>query len=307
MSGNRPAEPNFNHSRKEQGAGSTHAEKTNAQLLDDLERLLDCQEAEDLDVDQLEACLDALQERAPVMEDFDPSSIMARLQAEHPALFESEEKENEEKEAISSPDASPRSVRRSGRARRILRRVEIAAALIVVLCIGASAVGLNPFQAITQWASEVLHIGRNPSGVMELPEGTASEYRSLEEALAAYGVDPSGCPTWVPEDYTLYRIDVQNSSGGLKFVATYATDYSEMYIRVTQFSDGASSVFEKEEGGYIYTHNGLNFEIVDNLEVTKAGWQIGPYIYTITGQIDISEIQDMIDSIELQQGENNKI
>ena len=109
MSGNRPAEPNFNHSRKEQGAGSTHAEKTNAQLLDDLERLLDCQEAEDLDVDQLEACLDALQERAPVMEDFDPASIMARLQAEHPALFESEEKE-----AILSPDASPRPVRRSG-------------------------------------------------------------------------------------------------------------------------------------------------------------------------------------------------
>ena len=227
MSGNRPAEPNFNHSRKEQGAGSTHAEKTNAQLLDDLERLLDCQEAEDLDVDQLEACLDALQERAPVMEDFDPASIMARLQAEHPALFESEEKENEEKEAISSPDASPRPVRRSGRARRILRRVEIAAALIVVLCIGASAVGLNPFQAITQWASEVLHIGRNPSGVMELPEGTASEYRSLEEALAAYGVDPSGCPTWVPEDYALYNVSVQDSSGGLKFMASYVADRGE--------------------------------------------------------------------------------
>lgn len=297
MSGNRPAEPNFNHSRKEQGAGSTHAEKTNAQLLDDLERLLDCQEAEDLDVDQLEACLDALQERAPVMEDFDPASIMARLQAEHPALFESEEKENEEKEAISSPDASPRPVRRSGRARRILRRVEIAAALIVVLCIGASAVGLNPFQAITQWASEVLHIGRNPSGVMELPEGTASEYRSLEEALAAYGVDPSGCPTWVPEDYALRDVTVLNSNGGLKFIASYDAERGDMFIRITQFEDSTSSVFEKEEGGYIYNHNGLKFEIVDNLEVTKAGWQIDPYVYTITGQVDISEITNMIDSV----------
>lgn len=297
MSGNRPAEPNFNHSRKEQGAGSTHAEKTNAQLLDDLERLLDCQEAENLDVDQLEACLDALQERAPVMEDFDPASIMARLQAEHPALFESEEKENEEKEAISSPDASPRPVRRSGRARRILRRVEIAAALIVVLCIGASAVGLNPFQAITQWASEVLHIGRNPSGVMELPEGTASEYRSLEEALAAYGVDPSGCPTWVPEDYALYGIDVQNSSGGLKFVASYASDSDDMFIRVTQFMDGASSILEKEEGGYIYTHNEIEFDIVENLESANISWQIGSYSYTVTGSLDKDQIISIIDSI----------
>lgn len=298
MSGNRPAEPNFNHSRKEQGAGSTHAEKTNAQLLDDLERLLDCQEAEDLDVDQLEACLDALQERAPVMEDFDPASIMARLQAEHPALFESEEKENEEKEAISSPDASPRPVRHSGRARRILRRVEIAAALIVVLCIGASAVGLNPFQAITQWASEVLHIGRNPSGVMELPEGTASEYRSLEEALAAYGVDPSGCPTWVPEDYALKSINVINADGGLKFITLYSSDRGEMYIRVTQFEDGAASALEKDEGGYTYNHNGIEFELVENRDVSKASWQIGSTVFAITGELNTSEITKMVDSIQ---------
>lgn len=297
MSGNRPAEPNFNHSRKEQGAGSTHAEKTNAQLLDDLERLLDCQEAEDLDVDQLEACLDALQERAPVMEDFDPASIMARLQAEHPALFESEEKENEEKEAISSPDASPRPVRRSGRARRILRRVEIAAALIVVLCIGASAVGLNPFQAITQWASEVLHIGRNPSGVMELPEGTASEYRSLEEALAAYGVDPSGCPTWVPEDYALYNVSVQDSSGGLKFMASYVADRGELYIRVTRFDDDSSINLEKEVGGYIYTLNHIDFDIIENNSSANISWQIGSHLYTITGPLEREEILNMLDSI----------
>lgn len=303
MSGNRPAEPNFNHSRKEQGAGSTHAEKTNAQLLDDLERLLDCQEAEDLDVDQLEACLDALQERAPVMEDFDPASIMARLQAEHPALFESEEKENEEKEAISSPDASPRPVRRSGRARRILRRVEIAAALIVVLCIGASAVGLNPFQAITQWASEVLHIGRNPSGVMELPEGTASDYRSLEEALAAYGVDPSGCPTWVPEDYALGSVIVRDADGGLKFSASYSSNRGELFIRITQFNDGASSALEKEEGGYTYTHNGIEFDIIENMETANVNWQIGSYAYTITGSLTNDEILNILDSIVFIQEE----
>lgn len=303
MSGNRPAEPNFNHSRKEQGAGSTHAEKTNAQLLDDLERLLDCQEAEDLDVDQLEACLDALQERAPVMEDFDPASIMARLQAEHPALFESEEKENEEKEAISSPDASPRPVRRSGRARRILRRVEIAAALIVVLCIGASAVGLNPFQAITQWASEVLHIGRNPSGVMELPEGTASEYRSLEEALAAYGVDPSGCPTWVPEDYALYNVSVQDSSASLKFIALYVADRGELYIRATQFDDDSSINLEKKIGGYIYTLNHVDFDIVENNSSANITWQIGSYLYTITGSLEKEEILNIINSISFAQEE----
>lgn len=303
MSGNRSAEPNFNHSRKEQGAGSTHAEKTNAQLLDDLERLLDCQEAEDLDVDQLEACLDALQERAPVMEDFDPASIMARLQAEHPALFESEEKENEEKEAISSPDASPRPVRRSGRARRILRRVEIAAALIVVLCIGASAVGLNPFQAITQWASEVLHIGRNPSGVMELPEGTASEYRSLEEALAAYGVDPSGCPTWVPEDYALYNVSVQDSSASLKFIALYVADRGELYIRATQFDDDSSINLEKKIGGYIYTLNHVDFDIVENNSSANITWQIGSYLYTITGSLEKEEILNIINSIPFAQEE----
>ena len=48
-------------------------------------------------------------------------------------------------------------------------------------------VGMNAQDAIERMKGIHcgLHIGRNPSGVMELPEGTASEYRSLEEALAA--------------------------------------------------------------------------------------------------------------------------
>ena len=91
MSGNSTAGPNKMHLGNKGSPHSGTDPQTNAQTLRRVEAMLDAASAETLDVDALEALLDDLQERAPVMEDFDAGSILPELERSHPALFEQEE------------------------------------------------------------------------------------------------------------------------------------------------------------------------------------------------------------------------
>ena len=296
MSGNSPAGPNQTHLRNAANSHSKSDPRSNSQALSQAVDMLDAASAETLDVEALDALLDGLQERAPVMEDFDPSSILGALKQDRPEFFTPEE-----------PGAAPAAQRRQGRrkpgrTRRFLR-LEVAAAILLLLVISAGAMGFSPVQRLMDWASEILHIDRNPSGVMELPEDSDAEYRSLEEAMLANGVEPVGCPTWVPEDYSLENVIVLNIDGGMKFLATYYSDRGEMFVRVTEYADTTSTAFEKSEGGYIYTHNKIEFDIMQNLDIVKIGWQINFYAYSITGALNNEEIERIIKSINFDEGE----
>lgn len=296
MSGNSPAGPNQTHLRNAANSHSKSDPRSNSQALSQAVDMLDAS-AETLDVEALDALLDGLQERAPVMEDFDPSSILGALKQDRPELFTPEE-----------PGAAPAAQRRQGRrkpgrTRRFLR-LEVAAAILLLLVISAGAMGFSPVQRLMDWASEILHIDRNPSGVMELPEDSDAEYRSLEEAMLANGVEPVGCPTWVPEDYIFSYAQAMVSDDTIKFAASYVSlERGELFIRVTMYNDITSTSFEKNEGGYTYTYAGIAFNIVQNLDITKIGWQLDSCAYSITGPLEKKEAEHIINSIEIKEGE----
>lgn len=290
MSGNSPAGPNQTHLRNAANSHSKSDPRSNSQALSQAVDMLDAASAETLDVEALDALLDGLQERAPVMEDFDPSSILGALKQDRPELFTPEE-----------PGAAPAAQRRQGRrkpgrTRRFLR-LEVAAAILLLLVISAGAMGFSPVQRLMDWASEILHIDRNPSGVMELPEDSDAEYRSLEEAMLANGVEPVGCPTWVPEDFSLQYIRVWDEDSSLKFLAFYTAVDRDMFITVIQYKDDASSAYEKVEGGYSLTYDDIVFSVMENLNSTNIDWQIGSSIYSITGKLNNEEIENIIESI----------
>lgn len=287
MSGNSTAGPNKMHLGNKGSPHSGTGPQTNAQTLRRVEAMLDAASAETLDVDALEALLDDLQERAPVIADFDAGSILPELERSHPALFEQEE----------SQAAASTGSRKTGRTRRFFRLAEVAVMVAVLLAVSASAMGFAPLQRLMDWASEVLHINRNPSGIMELPEDSPAEYHSLEEAMLANGVEPVGCPTWVPSIYTLQEVQAWDFDGGIKFVATYYSERGDMFIRVTKYGDKTSSTFEKKDGGYTYFHDDIEFTIIENLKTSTVEWQIGEYAYSVAGPLETNEIIIMLDSI----------
>ena len=59
----------------------------NEQLLAEIDRLLASENPEEMDVSRLEACLALLQQRCPVMADYDTEQAKVRLQSDHPELF----------------------------------------------------------------------------------------------------------------------------------------------------------------------------------------------------------------------------
>ena len=64
--------------------------KTNTELLKAIDDMM-ALPAEEIDTDFVNACLDLLQDRAPITEAYDPQKTLDRLHEEHPALFEIEE------------------------------------------------------------------------------------------------------------------------------------------------------------------------------------------------------------------------
>lgn len=57
------------------------------ELLQEIEQILATSSSADMDTDKLEAYLDILQERTPVMEDYDAKAEWEKTKAQHPLLF----------------------------------------------------------------------------------------------------------------------------------------------------------------------------------------------------------------------------
>jgi hypothetical protein len=260
--------------------------KSNSEVLNELEEKMASMNEDDFDFELVEQHLKVLQDRAPVMTDYDESSEFARLQNEHSGLFDED------------IDSRTPNVKRRKKAVRFLRITEVAVAAVLCLTISANAFDFNPIKMLINWMEDVLQVQSGPSGIMELPEGSGNEYKSLEDALASKGADSGECPTWIPADYSLLNVSVKSSELVTDFVAYYLSNRGDIIIEVTKFNSNWNGTSEKNPGGYIYEHSGYEYYIVSNLEDSKAGWTSGSSTYLINGKITENEIKKMIDSIQ---------
>lgn len=270
--------------------------KSNTELLEEIEQML--AQGLDMDTDKLEQYLATLQERAPVMTDYDPDQAWEQLQSSHPLLFEEEQSAGNTKPQHSKKDTSARKLHWN----KFLRALEVAALLSLFFMITANAAGFNPIRAILNWADEIIQVYQNPSGIMELPADDPSEFHTLEAALIADGIDTEFLPRWVPKDYSLRLINTRYTDDSTKYSAFYQSDRGDLMIRVADYYNPSwADIEERENGGTEYVLNGIEFYLVSNYEQCKAGWQIGRYSYVIRGQVTEEEIKVMIDSIKQEQ------
>lgn len=256
---------------------------SNTELLQQIEILMDAP-SETMDTDLIELYLSKLQERTPVMEDYDADAQWKELmdQPLPPA---------EEHKTAKSRAARPRP-------RRVLKWVYTGLAAVLALVITTSAFGTNPIQAVLDWANDAIQVYTNPSGIMELRD-PSKEYQSLEEALERNGIDSCSCPTWVPQDYQLTDVNYANFGDVSRYWALYDSERGELTILVIQEDDMTLSLMaEKEPGGYTYPNAGIEYYIVTNTENNKAWWQYGGCSYRISGNISEQELISIIDSIK---------
>ena len=145
---------------------------TNAEILQAIEIMMDAPE-EEMNTDRIEEYLSILQSRTPVTEEYDSEVQWAKLEEAHPLAFEDSSQLEEMTPSFSARKEELHHVRHI---HMLTRGAGVAAAVIVLSTVTANALGFHPIHAILQWAEGIVQVCINPSGTMELPDNTPSEY-----------------------------------------------------------------------------------------------------------------------------------
>lgn len=266
--------------------------KSNTELIDELIFMTSHSSVEDLDVDKVAAYLETLDERAPIDEPLGENEADAWER-----VLEKTEVGNTISDKLPEQDERRHRSRRTG---KILHSVLLAAAFALVLsCVVAFAAGVNPFETVVKVAGDLIFFARNPSGELELPEGTNAKYRSLREALDANGMEDAMCPKWIPKGYALVFVNAQKTDRLTKISALYTSNQNEITISVIQNESSANArAVEANDDNWIEYKCGKDiYYISPNLGVREIYANIENRSYLIAGCFTEDEAKVIIQSL----------
>lgn len=265
------------------GAEKDFSSKSNLELLNEIDAILENCAADDADMDKVLENLDTLQRRAPVMQEHHAEAAWEEMAEKYPIVDQVEEN-------------SRKKLKRKGK-KWLLHLASAAACILLAVAVTASAMGYNPFQSILRWGRDVVQVFGNPSGALEMPEGGDSEYTSLREALDLNGAEDAQCPTWIPKDYALSYVTVRQKDTGAKFTAVFYAERGDLVVTVQNLViQDWTAIMEREETDEktLLEIDGTTYITVPNANYIKAFWNDDQYIYTIRGNITEAELESLL-------------
>lgn len=290
--------------------------KSNQELLAEVDAIME-QDAAHMDVERLDACLDLLQERAPVAQSYDPDASWREFSRRHALILE--QAGGEEQGGDRGQDKPVRSQQA-----RIGRRVLLIAALVVLalgIMVSVQASGRDVFGAFAQWTEETFHFtSQGFSGLVLVADAAEAETPAAAEEPAAEEVDfealvaefeELGVPrdlvlTWVPEGYVVnYGPKVDNTIPILRYEVSFiSSTAAEIQFSIQQYSNSEFNkgiIFEKNNTSVDqYVSQDRLFYLYGNTDSSSrfATWSFNEYIIEISGDnLSSSDLKQIIDSI----------
>lgn len=147
---------------------------------------------------------------------------------------------------------------------------------------------------------DIMKTGPGESGKMVLDQAGENGFTSLEEALAAYGVDAEGiAPTWIPGEYSIDYVDVSELKRFTEVTVEYANAEKYFVIRVIAYKDAVPDIdYEIVEGTVtIEEIAGNKFVFEENNGQYRVYWEAGRCYCSIGGDLSKEDIEDMIISM----------
>lgn len=268
-----------------------------ARLQDQLAELLFQTDENGPGLEELDGLLDRLDEVSPPPEGLlsSPEEELAQFHRQYAPVFEAVETA-----ASSAPSPSPD---RRHSSRRLVRLLPIAAALVLLFCtVTAQAFGTDLFSIFVRWTSEVFRLGDSSAStaivrVRPLEEGETTGYDTLEEALAAFGIDAPIVPKEIPERFELVEVTATQRKVGIWICANYQSKDGSLQIQYREEQIDSFSL-EKERGNIEpYFAEEIEHYLLTDLGREKAIWQNGDLECTIIGNVSSEELKSTIDSI----------
>lgn len=195
---------------------------------------------------------------------------------------------NQEKRSASVPTKT----RRVFRSRKIL----VVAAVLILMFGGmltAQAAGVDVFGAIGRWTEEKFHFD-----IVQDNDRTLL----FQETATQAKIPQDFVPTWVPDGFEGAEPQVDTVENYMTSIIcvysnqekTYSVDIEHYYNK----ADIETLVIEKDDTNVCsYESNGKTFYIMSDMEYLTATWTDGVFVETISGQLSMDEIKQIIDSI----------
>ena len=190
--------------------------------------------------------------------------------------------------------SAPTSTKRSRRFRP--RKILIVAAVLVLMfgsMLTAQAAGVDVFGAIGRWTEETFHFD-----IVQDNDRTSL----FQETATQAKIPQDFVPTWVPDGFEGAEPQVDTVENYMTSIIcvysnqekTYSVDIEHYYNK----ADIETLVIEKDDTNVCsYESNGKTFYIMSDMEYLTATWTDGVFVETISGQLSMDEIKQIIDSI----------
>ena len=181
----------------------------------------------------------------------------------------------------------------------------VAAAAILVFVIGGSitahAMGFDLWEIIAKWTQETFHFGYvEDVSESNMPSKEDSEsYAGLQEALRKSDISIALIPTWLPDGYTEVEVIIDDTPQQRRFAAKYQSGDDTIRIRIVDYLSGTPTQIEQSDTLLeIYSVSGIDYYLFDNNSQIQAVWINQNFECFISGPLTLSEIKEVIDSIE---------
>lgn len=180
----------------------------------------------------------------------------------------------------------------------VLRYCAAVAAVIVLFCGTAYALGWNVFQALADWTEETFRFW-----VADQVEPPVESDPFLDVRLAvAKKSDIPVVPVWAPEGTVqVDEINVVDRINQVRIQGAFVTGESEFTIRITIYDaipENYTATYQKDDTVLQeYVSNNIVYYIMNNNEFCGVTWVNGNVEGSIQGNIKLEELKGMIDSI----------
>ena len=247
---------------------------------------------EDFDDELLNAYLEELDELMPLESSFDSQVSLKKFHERFNLLFGKQEVSHLPKH---------KSLRQFKRFIAVIATIST----MMVIMITAQAFGLNVLSFFARWTNDIFFFGTEETQIQEartypMAEGEKIKYKSINDALVAFGVNLPLSPKWIPDHLGEWEVTGSVMPNGMCIFAFVKDESNFLTWEVSEFSlqDGPEFIIEKDarEIQQYESHGQIHYIMEDN-GCYKATWTVDNIQCIISGFITEEELIKIIDSI----------
>jgi len=200
----------------------------------------------------------------------------------------------DEEEAANAPK------KKSGK--NIFMRIAATAAIVVIVLFSgfatANAFGVDLWNMMVTWSKEVF------VSDSACAEKTQVETEQLKNALLEYDIYAVLPPTYLPDGYEFYELNVTRYDDSVNFIATYTNQNDStiliQFLKRTSTNPDDFRYQKSDTDPEIFTFRSLDFYLMKNIDTWLTVWNYNNIQGSITGIDSKDELIKIIESMEIE-------